>query len=283
MPKPGKLQKILANDKLGNDLVIEVGGESFTVGELREMHTESSGASTAELETREANLIKAQQGLAETLQRVAEKTGVPLDKLLSNDLEGIEPIVRSSSATGGDDDDPLSELDPKVLKALEKKFGKDAVAGEVTAMKKELQDTKKALAIALRVNMDDYYQTNWDRLKSEIPEGVDLDLAKAMKYADENNIREKGTGRYNLRKAVNDLTADARMKAEIQKAREEGEKLGREKALVDAIPKPGQQRSQHLKPPVDDKGRTHTIEHQLNEAMQDDQITKMLTGPFAEA
>jgi hypothetical protein len=281
MPKPGKLQKILANTKIADDITLEVGGESFTVGELRELHNDTEGGSTAELEAREANLIKAQQGLAETLQRVAERTGVPLEKLLANDLEGITPP--RVEVTPGDDDDPLSELDPKVLKALEKKFGKDAVAGEVASMKKELQDTKKALAIALKVNMDDYYQTNWDRLKSEIPEGVDLDLTKALKYADENNIREKGTGRYNLRKAVTDLTADARLKSEIEKARLEGEKLGREKALVEAMPRPGQQRSQHLKPPVDEKGRTHSIEHQLNEAMNDNEITKMLTGPFAEA
>jgi len=283
MPKPGKLQKLLENKSLKDDLVIAVGEESFTMGELRAMDVESEGASTAELESREANLVRAQAGLAETLQKVSELTKIPLEKLLANDLEGIE--LPSTGTPGGNttDDDPLSELDPKVLKALEKRFGKEAVTGELATLKKELTDTKKALGIALKVNMDDYYTDRFERLSKDLPEGVSLKLGDVLKFADENNIREKGTGRYNLQKAVSDLTADARLKAEIKKAREDGEKIGREKALVDAIPKPGAQRQNLLKPPVDDKGRTHSIEHQLQEALNDNEITKMLTGPFAEA
>jgi len=282
MPKPGKLQNIISNSKLADDLTIEVGGESFTLGELRAMDTESEGGSTAELESRESNLIKAQAGLAETLERVSKITKIPLEKLLSNDLDDVT-IPAAAATTVTDDEDPLAELDPKVRAALDKRYGASTVQAAVDKLQKELADTRKALGIALKVNMDDYYQNNWERVAKDIPEGVKLDLNAALKYADENNIREKGTGRYNLHKAVRDLTADARLQAEVKRAREEGEKLGREKALIDAMPRPGQQRSQILKPPVDDKGRTHTIEHQLNEAMNDNDIVRMISGPMAEA
>lgn len=270
-----KLKKIIENKSLKDDMVIAVGEDSFTVGELRAMDAESDGATTAALQEREANLVKAQGALAATLQAAADKMGITIDQLIDGNLEGIKPRV---AAAPGDDDDPLAEVDPRVLAALEKKFGAANVDAAVKKLEKELKDTKQALGIALKVNMDDYYADRFDRLSKDIPEGTKLTLADALKYADENNLRDK-TGRYNIQKAVSDLTYEARHKAEIAAAERRGEERAQQKALADSVrPGAGTPGAQHLKPPVDEKGRTHTIEHQLHEALQDTDIQRMIHG-----
>ena len=277
MPKPGKLQTILTNKSLKDDMTIAVGDESFTLGELRAMDAESEGGTTAELEAREAALVKAQGALASTLQLVAEKAGVSIDDLIDGKLDGVKP--RTGAPASGDDDDPLADIDPKVLAALDKKYGAANVTAAVDKLQKELQDTKKALGIALKVNMDDYYADRFDRLAKDIPEGVTLKLQDVLKYADENNLREKSTGRYNIQKAVQDLTYEARHKAEIAAAERRGEERAAQKSLADSVrPGAGAPGHQHLKPPVDDKGRTHSIEHQLHAALEDTDIQRMLQG-----
>jgi len=277
MPKPGKLQTILTNKALKDDMTIAVGDESFTLGELRSMDAESEGASTADLDAREAALVKAQGALASTLQAVAEKVGVPIDALIEGKLDDITPR-RGTTTTTTDDDDPLAEIDPKVLAALDKKYGAANVQAAVDKMQKELADTRKALGIALKINMDDHYERTFRDLSKDIPEGVKLDLQSALKYADENNLRDK-TGRYNIHKAVNDLTSEARTKKMIADAEARGEERQRQKALADSVrPGAGAPGHSHLKPPVDDKGRTHSIEHQLQAALEDSDIQRMIAG-----
>lgn len=277
--KPGKLQKIIENKSLKDDLVIAVGDDSFTVGELRAMDAESEGTSTADLESREANLVRAQSALADTLQKAADRLGVPIDKLIDGQLDDVTPRRGKPS----DDDnkpsgDPLAEIDPAVLAALEKRFGVAEVRAASEKMAKELADTRKALGIALKVNMDDHYDRTFRDVAKDIPEGVKLDLQAALKYADENNLRDK-TGRYNIQKAVQDLTYEARHKKEIEEAERRGEQRAAQKALADAVrPGAGAPGHSHMKPPVDDKGRTHTIEHQLNAALEDTDIQRMLAG-----
>lgn len=278
MPKPGKLQKIIENKSLKDDLVIAVGDESFTVGELRAMDAESEGASTADLDAREANLVRAQSALATTLQTVADKLGVPIDKLIEGQLDDITPRRGATATTTSTSDDPLAEIDPAVLAALEKKFGVAEVKAAAAKMEKELADTRKALGIALKVNMDDHYERSFRDLSKDFPEGVKLDLQSALKYADDNNLRDK-TGRYNIQKAVDDLTREARIAKQVADAEARGEQRAREKALADSVrPGAGAPGHSHMKPPVDDKGRTHSIEHQLHEALNDTDIQRMLAG-----
>jgi hypothetical protein len=281
MPKPGKLQTILTNKSLKDDMTIAVGDESFTLGELRSMDAESEGGSTAELEAREANLVRAQSALADTLQKAADRMGVPIDKLIDGQLDDITP--RRGAPTGDDDADPLADIDPKVLAALDKKYGAANVQAAVDKIQKELGDTRKALGIALKINMDDHYERTFRDLSKDIPEGVKLDLQSALKYADENNLRDK-TGRYNIHKAVNDLTSDARMAKQIADAERRGEERARQKALADSVrPGAGSPGHSHLKPPVDDKGRTHSIEHQLQSALEDSDIQRMIAGATSQA
>jgi hypothetical protein len=283
MPKPGKLQTILTNKSLKDDMTIAVGDESFTLGELRSMDAESEGGSTVELEARESALVKAQGALASTLQAVAEKVGVPIDALIDGRLDDITPRRGTTTTTTIDDDDPLAEIDPKVLAALDKKYGAANVQAAVDKMQKELGDTRKALGIALKINMDDHYERTFRDLSKDIPEGVKLDLQSALKYADENNLRDK-TGRYNIHKAVNDLTSDARMAKQIADAERRGEERARQKALADSVrPGAGSPGHSHLKPPVDDKGRTHSIEHQLQSALEDTDIQRMIAGATSQA
>jgi hypothetical protein len=282
--KQPKLAGIIDNKNLGNDLVIQIGEHSLTVGELRAMDAETDGASTKELETREGNLVRAQAHLAETLQTVAEKTGIPLEKLLTGEIEGVTP-AGGGGGRGGDDDleAALSDIDPKVLKALEKKFGAGSVATEVANMKKELADTKKALGIALKINMDDYYAQQWKELSTDIPKGddgkplVNLDLSAALKYADDNGLKDR-TGRYNLQKAFNDMTIEARHQRELKAAEERGKKLGQDLTVAASVQKPGGIHPAAAKPPVDDKGRVKSLDAVMQDALGDVEIQRMIAG-----
>lgn len=276
--KPGKLQTLISNKALKDDMVIQVGDDSFTMGELRAMDAESDGATTAALAAREEKLVLAQGALAQTLQTLSEKLGVPVETLISGNLEGVEPR-RVASSGGEGDADPLSEIDPKILAALEKKFGSSALTAEIEGLKKELKVTKTALGTAMKVNMDDWYADQFSRHAKDLPEGVSLNLADVLKFADDNNLREKNTGRYNIQKAVSDMTLEARHRADIIAAEKRGEDRRAAKQLADSVrPGGGAPGHQHLKPPVDDKGRTHTIEHQLHAALEDTDIQRMISG-----
>jgi hypothetical protein len=286
--KQQKLASIIDNANIKNDMVIHIGDQSLTVGELRAMDAETDGQSTKDLETREGNLVKAQAHLADTLQLVAERSGIPLEKLISGELDDVKP----RNAGGGGDDDldaALAEIDPKVLKALEKKFGAGTVSTEVAKIQKELADTKKALGFALKTNMDDRYENQWRELSAAIPKGDDgkplvaVDLTTLMKYADDNGIKDR-VGRYNLPKAFDSMTAEARHKQDLAKARAEGERIGLEKAQLSNVPKPGGIRPANAAPPVDAKGRVKDLSTVMQDALQDTEIQRMIAGvPTAAA
>lgn len=281
--KQQTLAKIIDNKTFANDLVIKIGDESLTVGELRAMDAETDGQSTKDLEAREGNLIRAQAHLAETLQAVAERTGIPLETLLDGKLDSIVPVRGKGGENDDDPDAVLKDIDPAVIKALEKKFGAGAVGTELAALKKELGDTKKALGIALKINMDDHYERTFRDLAGDIPRGddgkplVELDLSKALKYADDNGIKDK-TGRYDLRRAVRDLTAEARYQRDLKAAEDRGEKRGLEKATLANVPKPGGIHPAQAKPPVDAKGRVKTLDAVMQDALGDVEIQRMIAG-----
>jgi len=283
--KQQKLAAIIDNGNIKNDLVIQIGDQSLTVGELRAMDAETDGASTKDLETREGNLLRAQSHLADTLQKVSDSTGIPLEKLIAGELGDITPAGGGGGKGGesGDPEDALADIDPKVLKALEKKFGSSAVAAEVTALKKELGDTKKALGIALKINMDDYYAAQWKDLSLGIPKDsagkplVTVDLAAALKYADDNSLKDR-TGRYNLQKAFSDMTIEARHKQDILAAEERGKKLGQDMTVAASVQKPGGIHPAAAKPPVDDKGRTKDLAAVMQDALADTEIQRMIAG-----
>jgi len=283
--KQQKLAAIIDNGNIKNDLVIQIGDQSLTVGELRAMDAETDGASTKDLETREGNLLRAQSHLADTLQKVSDSTGIPLEKLIAGELGDITPAGGGGGKGGesGDPEDALADIDPKVLKALEKKFGSSAVAAEVTALKKELGDTKKALGIALKINMDDYYAAQWKDLSLGIPKDsagkplVTVDLAAALKYADDNGLKDR-TGRYNLQKAFSDMTIEARHKQDILAAEERGKKLGQDMTVAASVQKPGGIHPAAAKPPVDDKGRTKDLAAVMQDALADTEIQRMIAG-----
>lgn len=290
--KQKKLASIIDNKALDDGMVVQIGEHSLTVGELRSMDAETGGESTAELqkqlkdiESRENNLVTAQGALASTLQLAADKLGVGIDDLIAGNLDSVQP-KRGGKTSSGDapdaNEDPLSAIDPAVLAALEKKFGVAEVKATAAKLEKELKDTRQALGIALKVNMDDHYERTFRESSKDIPAGVKLDLQSVLKYADDNQLKDK-TGRYNVQKAINDLTLEARHKADIEAAEQRGIERGRLGAAAASAARPGANRAELLKPPVDDKGRTHTIEHQLQAALADSDIQKMLAGPVAEA
>lgn len=276
-----KLKDIIAaRDKYADDIKISVGDQTLSLGDIRTEISENDNSSLmAELEERERNVLTAQSNLGDMLMKVSEASGVPIEDLVEGRFEKLTK-KEAKEAVGGDPDDPK-------VKAMVDSL----VKGSLAPLQKTLDDTRKALGVALKVNLDQYYEDTWDeKLAPKIPKGKDgkplvkLDLASVMKHANENKMLD-ARGRLNVRRAFDELTYDVRHTQELAEAEERGAKRREEELRAAAIPKPGQQRQGLINPPtvtIEGKGgkftRTKTIEEALTDALSDDDILRTMQG-----
>lgn len=294
MAKPAKIAKILGNNKLTDDMTIQVGEESFTLGELRLMDRETEGGSTAELEqiqkdidARESQLVMAQNNTIEILRGVADHIGVELDDLVGGQWKG-KVKGKATASTTGDTDPELAGLDDATKAAV--LTARKLMAPEISKLQKELADTRKALGIGISVSLDQYYEDTWEKLSDKVPKGADgkplvkLDMKTVLEHAAKNNLND-ARGRKDLKKAFSELTQEARTQQMILEAEERGAKRREQELQIGAVTKPGASRPAHItKPPVDDKGRTKTLDQVLADAANDTEIWQnALSGGFGAA
>jgi hypothetical protein len=279
------LKDILANNSLGDDVVIAVGDDSYTLGDLRDLHEETGGGSTDELQRREAalassqtELISAQEELARMFQHLSTITGRTPDQLLKEGLGDLEHLGSRRRASANDDDDDQDDQDAGRGRGRGgrggrgNRVGRDDAGryaslasgldeddpilapfiarieklqnGDLKALKDQVGNLQKALGIALKVNLDEYY----DRVYSAYAFPSDdvmkkhkftkPDLSAVLKYAESGGLKDK-QGRWNVSKALSELTSDVRHKLDIEAAEARGRKAEQDDRRMAGITPPG--------------------------------------------
>jgi predicted component of viral defense system (DUF524 family) len=122
----------------------------------------------------------------------------------------------------------------------------------------------------LNTYLDDYYELQWERLHGQVPEGSKLERQAALDYAQKQGLKD-AKGRWDLGRAIKELTYEDRVKVEAKKlAGEERKKMMDEMALR-AAPRPHQlgQRVKPDKSVLNEKGQVKNFDEVLNDAVND--------------
>lgn len=290
--KNQKLAAIIDNrSKITDDMVIQIGEHSFTAGELRQMDDETAGESTEELqarlndiEQREGLLASAQNNTITMIQRLSDQTGIPFDDLVAAAADPTKKLGAKKPAASSPDADPLldglDDTQKAVVQRIQSVYGK-----KVEGLEQALTDTRKALGTALKVNLDQFYEDTFEeKLLPNVPKGADgkplvkVELKSVMEHAQRNNLMD-GRGRLNIRKAFDEITSQARTQRMLAEAEERGAARERDRLAAAQGGRPGasgiHDRPSYLtKPPVDDKGRTKSLEQVLEDARNDSDLWK---------
>jgi hypothetical protein len=271
---PKKWKEILSDKSVPDDFAISVNGETLTIGQMRDYDRENEGALTqrlsareTELSNREKNLNDASIGIATMLERISGATGMSTEDLLQGKMPSKKEVASGAQL---DENDPLVGTLVKEIKSLR---------GEVQSNRTLVDELKKnALGPMLNTYLDDYYESQWEKLHGSIPEGAELSRDKALEYANKSGYKDT-KGRLDLSKAIKDLTYDARVKQEAKKlAAEERKQMENEFALRSA-PRPSQlgQRIKPDKSVLNEKGQVKSLDEVLNDAVNDADLWRGLS------
>lgn len=255
----------------GDDFVLDIGGDKLSLGDLRKANADSHGQLQRTLDTRKTELDEkekllttAQGELATLFQTFSDKTGLSIEDVTKGKTITSKEAKTIVAGAGLDPNDPI--LGPVIQQLTELKDK------EIAGIKNEMSDMKRALGLALKVNLDDHYEREFSSLSKDIPEGVkDLTIDKALKYAADNKIMDRH-GRFNLTKAVSDLTSDARGAKAIADAEERGRVKAMDEIRAGSLNRPGAVREQLTTSPKNKDGSTKTIEQAIQDAGNDPEI-----------
>jgi hypothetical protein len=257
---------ILGDASIPDDFALNVNGETMTLGSMRQYDRDSRGELSRQLTAREAEMAKREKlvsdasiGMATMLERVGQATGLTPDELLAGKMPTKREVAAS---TGVDENDPLVGSLVKDIKALR---------AEVAQANGRYDDLRKnALGPMLNTYLDDYYELQWERLAGRLPEGSKLERQAALDYAQKQGLKDP-KGRWDLGKAIKDLTYEDRVRLEAKKlASEERKKMENEFAMRSA-PRPSQlgQRVKPDKSVLNEKGQVKSFDEVLTDAVND--------------
>jgi hypothetical protein len=247
-------------------------GETMTLGEMRAYDTEHEGeltqrltAQEKELAARERNVSGAANALATRIKQAADAAGISVDDF----IEGKIP-TRKQVAT----EQELSEDDPLVGKIVKEM---KAVRSELQATQGQLKDLReKGIGPVINTYLEDYYENRWEKVSTKLPKGAKLELKEALKYAEENGLKD-AKGRWNLDKAVKDLTFDQRVQEAADSKVADLRKKDEDQRMLDSIPKPNVgPRSGVAKDFKTAKGTTKNFDEVLNDAMNDTELWRQV-------
>jgi hypothetical protein len=269
-----KWADILADKSIPDDFALNVNGETMTLGSMREYDRDSRGELTRQLTAREQEFTKREKlindasiGMATMLERVGQATGLTPDELLQGKMPAKKEVA---AAAGVDESDPLVGSLVKDIKALR------AELGQVRAGQEDLR--KNALGPIVNTYLNDYYENRWERLAPSLPEGSKLERQAALEYAQKNGYKD-ANGRWDLSKAIKDLTYDDRVKLEAKKmATAERKKMEDEFALR-SVQRP-HQLGQKVKPDksvLNEKGQVKSLDEVWTDAQNDAELWRGLS------
>jgi hypothetical protein len=270
-----KTWKEVLKDKAayGDDFTVTLkSGETMTLGDMRAYDTEHEGeltqrltAKEQELAAREGNVGKAATALATRIKQAADAAGISVDDF----IEGKIPTKKQIAT-----EQELSEDDPLVGKIVKEM---KAVRAELQTTQGQLKDLKeKGIGPVINTYLEDFYETKWEKVAAKLPKGAKVELKEALKYAEDNGLKDN-KGRWNLDKAVRDLTYDARVEEAATAKLADLRKKDDEEKLLASIPKPNVgPRAGVAKDFKTAKGATKSFDEVLNDAMTDTELWRQV-------
>jgi hypothetical protein len=273
------LKDILTNAKYADDMVLSLpDGSTATVGEMRGMEADERNA----LVQRQNLLSQAEMELASRFQRAVQSgwldaQGNVVQPRAQSDTEIRRQAVEVAAQSGIalDENDPL--LGPVVREVRKMQTEQKS---QLDAFKTEMKGTIATLAGVAKQSvgayLDDFYGMQFERLKGTLPSKSKVSLEEAMKYAEENNFKDKA-GRLDLSSAVDRMTWAEKKQEELDRlTKEANERADKASAMAQLNrPRAGSIRNETVKDgfkPTNEKGRTKSLDEALNEASADTEL-----------
>jgi|SRR5215475_12617654 len=265
---------ILGDSSIPDDFALNVNGETMTLGSMRQYDRDSRGELSRQLTAREADMAKREKlvndasiGMATMLERVGQATGLTPDELIAGKMPTKREVAKAADI---DENDPLVGSLVKDIKALR---------AEVAQGNQRMEELRKnALGPMLNTYLDDYYELQWERLHGTLPEGSKLERQAALEHAQKAGYKD-AKGRWDLGKAIKDLTYEDRVKVEAKKlATAERKKMEDEMALR-SVQRPSQL-GQKVKPDksvLNAKGQVKSFDEVLGDAVNDADLWRGLS------
>jgi hypothetical protein len=247
--------------------------ETMTLGQMRTEDADTRGeltrtltAKEQDLQKRERDVTNASKGIASMLENLSAKTGLSYEELIEGKTPTKKTVAQSAEL---DENDPLVGALVKEIKGLRT---------ELASNKEEIATVKKnALGPMLNTYLEDYYESTWEKLAPTLPKGAKVERADALKYAQDQGMKD-AKGRLDLRKAVRDLTYDARVQEEAEKRVADLRKKDDDARTLAAVPRPA---GTHINVKTDRsllnaKGQTKSFDEMLGEAAADTEMWKAI-------
>lgn len=270
------LKDILTSAKYGDDIVLSLpDGTTATVGEMRSMGAHERQA----LISRQSALEAAEQGVM-TRVNALKQAGLLDDQLNPVTTRQATAAIRSevSAATGLNENDPLfGDLVKEFRSELAKV--KTEAAQEITTLKSQYGQLAGATTQAVKGYLDDFYRATFATELGKLPESIraDVKLDAAIDYASKRKLTDE-VGRLDIAGAIDRMTWEARKTHELTAVSKSAEQVKKDREALAAMQRPGVRTTAHTKAategfsPVDDKGRTKSLDEVIAAAGMDDDL-----------
>jgi len=274
MPKSWK-EVLTDKNTYPDDFVVALkDGQTLSLGDMRSYDKEHEGelmqrltAKEQEIAKREKNVNDASVQLATVIEKTAASAGISVEDF----LQGKAPTKRQvADANDLDESDPLVGNLVKQMKTMQATI--DAQANEIKSVK------TSALGPMLNTYLEDYYETRFEKLSTDLPKGSKVELKDALEYAQKNGYKDQ-KGRLDLGKAIKDLTYDARVQEAAEKKAAELSKKHDDERVLASAPRPSSlgTKIKTDKSLLNEKGQTKNFDEVLNDALTDTDLWKGVT------
>jgi hypothetical protein len=226
------LRDILNSGKYGDDIVLTLpDGSTATVGEMRALSQEER----QQLQQRQQLVEQAELAIAQRVQEL-QKAGAFTPTQNQPAYSDVQIRNAAAQEYGLDPNDPL--LGPVVR---EFRAQQEAQKAELEAMRNDFGKAVKSITdvvqTAVGANLEERYQTDFERATKVLPEGVKVEYQKAFEYANANGLKDKW-GRLDINSAVDRLTWESRKQAELERIREQAIQEAESKARLAGATRP---------------------------------------------
>lgn len=271
---PKKWKEILSDSAaFPDDFTVTLkNGEVMSLGDMRSYDKEHEGeltktltAKEKEVAQRESNVAGASTALAQRIKQAADAAGISVDDFIEGKMPSRKQVAKEQEL---DENDPLVGQLVKELRAVRQELS------NTQASIKDIRE--KAIGPVINTYLEDYYEGKWEKLSTHLPKGAKLELKDVLSYAEKEGLKDS-KGRFNLDKAVRDLTYDQRVAEDAAKQVADLRKKDDDQRVLDSIPQPHSQARFKTEPQFKNaKGGTKSFDEVLNDAMSDTDLWKQI-------